>query len=425
MKQTRRDFLKHTAVTAAAMTAASRGRVMGANDRLNVGMIGVGGMGSGHLNALTTKAGDYKCNVVAVCDVYRRRVTRAKEKCGGKAYMDYRELLQQPDIDAVFIATPDHWHSKISVEALAAGKNVYCEKPMTLTVDQAFEVREAVRKYGKVFQVGPNRTADDRFWKAQQIIKAGKIGRVSWAQGGYNRNIKGEAFNTWFPIDPTAGPDKPGEDFVDWDMWLGSQWNLAPKIPWNPEHYFRFRKYWPYNGGVATDLLYHFLAPLLIAVSGSNGEFPRRVNAGGGLYIIDDGREIPDVFIMTVDYPSKYTVNLTSVLTNDTPVPTRIYGQYGTVEIANDSDGAGRGSEMTLTGNGDYVKEFQDLNGGYTRVSIVGDPRPDLRGNFFECIRSGGTPFCNVDLGTATMVAIKLGVEAYRQSKTMLWDRPA
>jgi hypothetical protein len=164
------------------------------------------------------------------------------------------------------------------------------------------------------------------------------------------------------------------------------------------------------------------LAPLLLSIAGNNGEFPRRVNAAGGLYILKDGRDIPDVFLMNVDYTSEFTVNLTSVLTNDTPVPTRIYGQYGTIEIANDADRAGQPGEMSVTGNGDFVKEFKELNGGYTRVTLPMEKRPDLKGNFFDCIRNGGSPFCNVDLGTATMVGIKLGVESYRQSRTMVWD---
>jgi predicted dehydrogenase len=422
MKQTRRDFLKSTAVSAGVLAVGSRQQVLGANDRINVGIIGVGGMGRGHLRALHERSDEYGCRVVAVCDVYQRRIDLAKEICGGDGYLDYRELLKREDIDAVWVVTPDHWHSKISIDAMAAGKDVYCEKPMTLTIAQAFEVREAVKKYGKVFQVGPNRTADDRFWQAQKLIKAGKLGKVTWAQGGYNRNIRGGAFNEWFPIDETAGPGKSGADHVDWDMWLGDEWNLAPKINWNPEHFFRFRKYWPYNGGVATDLLYHMLAPLLISISGNTGEFPRRVNANGGLYILKDGRDIPDVFLMNLDYPSDFTVNLTSVLTNDTPVPTRIYGQYGTIEIASDSDRAGQGGNMTVTGNGDFVKEFREMNGGFTQVTLSPDERPDLRANFLNCIRDGGTPFCNVDLGTATMVGIKLGVESYRQSRTMLWD---
>jgi predicted dehydrogenase len=422
MKHTRRDFFKQSAVAAGVLAARSRTRVVGANERVSVGIIGVGGMGFSHLRALVERSERYGCEVVAVSDVYQRRINRAVERCKGDGYLDYRELLQRPDIDAVFVVTPDHWHARISIDAMAAGKHVYCEKPMTLTIEQAFEVKKAVEKYGKVFQVGPNRTADDRFWKAQELILAGRIGKVTWAQGGYNRNIRGGAFNVWFPIDETAGPDKSGDDYVNWDMWLGHQWDLAQKIPWNPEHYFRFRKYWPYNGGVATDLLYHMMAPLLIAISGRDGEYPRRVNASGGLFLLKDGRDIPDVFLMNVDYLSEFTMSLTSVLTNNTRVPTRIYGQYGTIEIANDSDRAGQPGDMSVTGNGDFVKEFAERNHGYTELTMPMEERPDLRHNFFDCIRHGGTPFCNVELGTAAMVGIKLGVESYRQSKTMLWD---
>jgi predicted dehydrogenase len=422
VEQNRREFIKTTAVGMSTWSASSRNSILGANERMNIGIIGVGGQGTSHLTALTTKAESYKCRVAAVCDVYRRRVSRAKEKSGAEGFPDYRELLARKDIDAVIIAAPDHWHSKMSIEALAAGKHVYCEKPMTLTIEQAFEVRAAVRRYGRTFQVGTNRNADDRYWKSQKLIRAGKIGKVTWAQGGYNRNIKGDAFNAWFPIDETAGPGRQGDDFINWDLWLGHEWNLAPRIAWNPEHFFRFRKYWPYNGGVATDLLYHFLSPLLIAIVGNNGEYPRRVNASGGLYLLKDGREIPDVFLMNADFPSEFTVSLTSVLTNNTPVPTRIYGQYGTVEIPNDADRAGQGTEMTVSGNGDYLKEFRELNDGYSTVTITKDERPDMRMNFFDCIRTGGIPFCNVELGTATMVGIKMGVESYRQSRTMLWD---
>ena len=162
---------------------------------------------------------------------------------------------------------------------------------MTHTVEQALELRDAVRRYKKVLQVGPNGTGNDSYWEAHEAIKGGRIGKVTWAHGSFNRNARVCLFNTHQKIDPTAGPDKPGEDYIDWDMWLGHEWGLAPKIPWNPEHFFRFRKYWPYNGGVATDLLYHKLAPLLLAIAGPNGEYPWRVNASGGLYIEKDGRE--------------------------------------------------------------------------------------------------------------------------------------
>lgn len=417
MKPTRRDFIKTTAAGAgvAAITARSSRSILGANDRLKVGIIGVGGMGNSHLNRMLEDKDALNIDIAAVCDVYTRRMKKAKDACGGDGYMDYRELLDQKDIDAVFIVTPDHWHSKISIEAMEAGKHVYCEKPMTLTVEQAFEVKEAVKKYKKVFQVGPGRTGDARFWKAGEIIQAGDLGKVTWAQGGYNRNVKDGAFNSWFPIDETAGPAKSGDDYINWDMWLGSKWDLAPRIDWNPEHFFRFRKYWPYNGGVATDLLYHILAPLLISITGSNGVCPRKVNANGGLYVLKDGRDIPDVFIMNVDYNEEFTVTLTSILTNNTPVPIRIYGQYGTIDFLGQN-------EMVLTGNGDYVEEFRQKNGGYNKVSPNVTPRKDMHENFFSVIREGGQLNCNVELGTSTMVAIKMAVESYRQNKTMLWD---
>ncbi len=386
-----------------------------ANERIRFGVIGVGGMGTGHVGSLVKRGSDDNVAVVAVSDVYQRRITRAKGVCNGDGYPDYRKLLERKDVDAVLIATPDHWHAKIASDALQAGKHVYCEKPMTHTTDQAIQLRNVARAHPKlVLQVGPNATADDAFWKAHDSVKAGKIGKVTWAQSSYNRNARICLFNTHQRIDPTAGPDKTGEDYIDWDMWLGHKWGLAPKIPWNPEHFFRFRKYFPYNGGVATDLLYHRLAPLLIAIAGPNGAYPLRVNASGGLYIEKDGRDIPDTFLMTVDYPQEFSIFLVSTLTNDTQLPTRIYGKYGTMDL----------DAMTLKPNGDMWDEFKKANGGAEEAKLERGDRRDMEGNFIDTIRSGNMANlnCNVELGAATMVAIKMAVESYRQRRTMVWD---
>ena len=414
-KFSRRDFVKTTAASASAMAIAglATARVMGANDRINMGVIGVGGMGTGHVGSLVKRADKDNVRVLAVCDVYRRRITRAQGICKGDGYMDYRKLLDRNDIDAVLIATPDHWHGKISIDAMAAGKHVYVEKPMTHTVEQALELRDAVRRYKKVLQVGPNGTGNDSYWEAHEAIKGGRIGKVTWAHGSFNRNARVCLFNTHQKIDPTAGPDKPGEDYIDWDMWLGHEWGLAPKIPWNPEHFFRFRKYWPYNGGVATDLLYHKLAPLLLAIAGPNGEYPWRVNASGGLYIEKDGRDIPDTFLMTADYPSEWSIFLVSTLTNDAGIPDKVYGKYGTMEL---------GGEPKLQANGDFKPEFLTKNEGKAETKILLKPRRDMEGNFLDVLRGNAQLNCNAELGAATMVAIKLAVESYRQKKTMLWD---
>jgi predicted dehydrogenase len=385
------------------------------NDRVSFGVIGCGGMGTGHVRSLVQRSSPDNIKVLAVCDVYQRRLNRAKEIVQGDGYLDYRKLLDRKDIDAVLIATPDHWHAKISMDALDAGKHVYVEKPMTHTVEQAIQLRDAVRRSKRVLQVGPQGTGDDKYWKAREAIQAGRIGKVTLAQGSYNRNARVCLFNDHQRIDPTAGPEKTGEDYIDWDMWLGHQWGLAPKIAWTPEHFFRFRKYWPYNGGVATDLLYHKLAPLLLAMAGPNGEYPLRVNASGGLYIEKDGRDIPDVFILAADYPSEFSVLLLSTLTNDTQLPERICGKHGTLDL----DG------VTLRANGDFTEEFKAKNDGGAEAKLSPQPRRDMEGNFIDVLRGKGELHCNVELGAATMVAIKLAVESYRQKKTMLWDPKA
>ncbi|MFO0907364.1 MAG: Gfo/Idh/MocA family oxidoreductase [Isosphaeraceae bacterium] len=410
---TRREFCAAAAAGATTFSTLGTSAAVGANDRIRIGVIGVGGMGSGHLGGLVQRAEADNVRVVGVCDVYQRRLQRAKAASGAEAYSDYRKLLDRDDLDAVLIATPDHWHGKISIDALDAGKHVYVEKPMTHTVEQAIAVRDAVRKHKKVLQVGPQATGDDGYWQAGAAIRAGRLGQVTWAQGSYNRNARVCLFNDHQKIDPTAGPDKTGDDHVDWDMWLGHKWGLAPKIAWTPEHFFRFRKYWPDNGGVATDLLYHKLAPLLIALAGPDGQYPTRVNASGGLYVEKDGRDIPDTFLLTADYPGAFTILLVSTLTNDTQLGDRIYGKHGTMEL---------GGDPLLKANGDFTPEFKASNGGQAEARLSRSPRRDMVGNFLDVIRGKGTLHCNAELGAATMVAIKMGVESYRQRKTMSWD---
>ncbi len=411
----RRSFLKTSALATGAMAwrARSWAAVAGANDRVHFGVIGCGGMGTGHLGSLVKRGAADNIKVLAVSDVYQRRLTRAKGICEGDGYPDYRRLLERKDLDAVLIATPDHWHAKISMDAMDAGKHVYVEKPMTHTIEQALKLRDAVRRSGKILQVGPNGTAEDSFWQAHEAIRAGRIGKVTWVHGSYNRNARICLFNEHQKIDPTAGPGRSGEDFIDWDMWLGWKWGLAPKIAWNPEHFFRFRKYWPYNGGVATDLLYHKLAPLLIAVAGADGQYPLRVSANGGLYIEKDGRDIPDTFLMTADYPGEWSLFLVSTLTNDAGLPDRIYGKHGTMDL---------GGEPLLKVNGPFAEEFKAKNGGLEEVRLPIKQRRDLEGNFIDVLRGRDQLACNAELGCSTMVAIKMAVEAYRQHKTFSWD---
>jgi predicted dehydrogenase len=438
----RRSFLRTGAAVGAVLAwpAMSWARILGANERLQLAVIGTGGMGGAHVGDLMNRRERDRVTPIKVCDVYRRRLNAAIKRIEGNEQsgtMEYREVLDDKAVDAVVIATPDHWHTKIAIEAMEAGKDVYCEKPLSLTVEQAIACRNAVRKTGRKLQVGPQRTSEDRYWKARRVIAEGRIGKVVWSQAGYCRNSRDGQFN--WPIDPDAGPEHaPNEEgFVWWDRWLGHEWGLAEKIPWNPDHFFRFRKYWAYNGGVATDLLYHFLAPLLLAITGPNGEYPKRVTAAGGQYLEKDGRDIPDSFMMMVDYPSEHTVVLVSVMTNDGGLDTRIRGQYGTIDL---------GDHLTIREQRDWWPEFRRLNAGWVQHDVTRtengeekvtpppgegsfivhtSPRPDHMGTFLGAIRGECELSCNVELGCSTMVAIKMGVEAYRNNKVLLWDQGA
>src|SRR5262245_1209835 len=218
----RRRFIQSMAATAGAaylMPAASWARVRGSADRLVFGIIGTGGQGSHHVRDLVGRGERDNVVVKKVCDVYRRRLNKnistikGDEKSGT---MEYREVLDDKDINAVVIATPDHWHTKIAIEAMEAGKDVYCEKPLSLTVEQAIQCRNAVKRTGRTLQVGPQGTSDPSTWAAREAIGKGRIGKVVWSQSAYCRNSTEGQFN-WH-IDPDAGPqnDHGAEGYVDW-----------------------------------------------------------------------------------------------------------------------------------------------------------------------------------------------------------------
>ncbi len=395
----RRSFIAQSAAGAAALgsgalSAPATGAVLGANDRINAAVIGCGGMGTGHLRGLVKRSEDpqAKLKVIGVCDIYEPRKERAKEISGAQVFHHYQDLLDVPELDAVVIATPDHWHAPISIDALEAGKDVYCEKPMTLYWEEAKEVAQVVRRTGRVFQVGVQSTSDDVFWQANRLIREGKIGKLLWSQSGYCRNSRGGEWN--YHIDENASPDN-----LDWETWLGP----APKRPFDPERYFRFRKFWDYSGGIATDLLYHALGHMAIALG---PEFPARVSAAGGIYVQQD-REVPDTYHTMIEYPSGHTVVLISSMANRQGVPEII-----------------RGHEATLYFEGDkaIVRPEKEFEGDREEIQVSREPRPDHMTNFLECVRTRAKPHCNAEVGYKVEVAIALGVRAYREGKVMKFD---
>jgi predicted dehydrogenase len=293
---TRRGFLYSGAALAAQAPKASP------NDKINVGIIGTGARAQELMQAILKRP--QTAEIVGVVDAYRGRLERAIERTDGraKAYPNYHDLLAQKSIDAVFVATPDHWHSRIILDAIAAGKDVYSEKPMTYRASEGVEIIRAARTAGRIVQVGSQGVSTGAERKAKELIATGKLGKVTMIRASYNRNT---ASGAWiYPIPPDASPKT-----VDWEMFLGP----APRRPFSLERFFRWRCYEDYSGGIATDLFVHLCTTIHYLM---DAKMPSTVMAMGELYRWKESREVPDTINALLEYPEGFSVNLGSSFNN-------------------------------------------------------------------------------------------------------------
>lgn len=408
-----------TAVEKADPHTPKTGRLLQPDDIIGIGIIGVGGMGYAHLGELLNweKNGE-KHQVRAVSDVYRRRQKRAIERVKDtvgrniEAYTDYKKLLERDDIDCVIIATPDHWHAKNAMDAMDAGKDVYCQKPVTLTIEESLDVRDKVFATGRVFQCGAQGSSNDFYWQARKFIKNGGIGKVLWAQDNCSRNSKGGPDDrggewNWHIDEKATDNPKGGDNYIDWQQWLGS----APKRPFSKPRFFQFRKFWDYSGGIATDLMYHLLAPLTIAL---DARPPERATGSGGIFVQKDDREVPDTFMITLDYPDDYTIVLTSSMANEDAPPFAIRGHRGTI-FQHDRNA------MRVVAEPQF-KEWFKAEHGAEEVIIPAEPRAEHVHNWLECIKTRGETHLDAETAYRAMAGVKMGVDSYRQDKVIFWD---
>jgi predicted dehydrogenase len=416
---TRRDFLRYSAAAPAIMAA---GRAIGANDRIAVGVIGLGGRGSYLLDMVLHRvAGKSDVEVVALCDPYQARLNKAAAKVpGAKTYAHHQELLQHPGLNAVTIATPDHWHAPIALAALDRGLEVYCEKPMTHTLEEARVVRDRVREKNRIMQVGVQALSWERWRKIREVVQAGTLGKVVAVQGTYSRNNQQGDWN--WKIDPGAGPDGAGDLRIDWKQWLGN----APERPFDPDRFFRFRKYWDYSGGIATDLHYHIVAPFHLALE---NEHPARIAGMGGLWIYNDGREVPDTFLTAADYPGKYSLTVQSSQVNEIGPTMMIRGTHATMHLGDEWEGP-QGRSVNVARIVPETPFRRDFRTQWGKDEIVlegvgneGDQKH--MDNFFDCVRTRQKPNCDADMGYKVMTAIDLSVRSYRENKIFLFDPQA
>ena len=417
----RRNFMKAATLGGAALAAAPAwGRVLGANDRINVGLIGIGSRGSDHLDLLRQhRENKPDIEIVALCDVYQKRLNVAARKApGAKTYVHHQEVLQRSDIDVVFIVTPDHWHAPITLAAMESGKDVYVEKPMTHTVEESKVVAHRAKELKRVVQVGVQALSWKRWHKIHDIIQSGMIGQVVAVQGTYSSNSPRGKRRV---MDTAAGPEATGEEHIDWKQWLGP----APQIPFNADRFFHFRKYWDYSGGIATDLHYHIVAPFHVAVA---NDFPTRVAGMGGLWVYDDGREIPDTFLTAADYPSKYSMTIQSSQVNENGPMMMIRGTKATIHLSDEWEAppSRKYDYADIFPESPFAEEFVKKYGNdQVRVEGVGGwYEDDIKhvDNFLDCVRSRQQPNCHADLGYKVSVTIDLSVRSYRNGKMYYFD---
>jgi predicted dehydrogenase len=295
---TRRQFLQVAGATtvlgraAGEAFAGEEAKPVSPNDRIRIALVGAGGMGQGDaLTALKVPG----VELVAAADVYDGRFEECKSKFGPhlQTTRDYREVLARKDVDAVIVASPDHWHMRMTIDALEAGKDVYCEKPMMHSVEEGVRMLEAERRTKRILLVGSQCVSSIVYEKARELVASGAIGQVNLVEGWTNRNSVMGALH--WPIPKDATPDT-----VDWDRFLGS----APRRPFEPARLFRWRLYEDYGTGITGDLFVHLFSGMHL-VTGAAG--PSRVFCTGGLRFWRDGREIPDVMVAVFDYPARGT----------------------------------------------------------------------------------------------------------------------
>ncbi len=405
----RRQFLK-TAGGAALTSALFTGKIRGANDKVNVAFIGTGRMGSGNIGYAAKVPG---FQIVAVCDVYQPALERAQAEArrlgfeGVKAVKDFREILADKSIDAVSIATPDHWHAYLTVEACKAGKDVWVEKPACVYVEEGPKMVEAARKYKRVVQAGTMQRSGGFFQKAREIVKSGDLGDITFCRTFQAGSTLKDGFGNPPDSEPPAG--------LDWDLWLGP----APKRPFNAnrwgvgeDRWSTFRYFWDYAGGAMTDWGVHLLDIVQFAF---DEVMPVSVAAQGGKFYVTDNTETPDTMLVTYRYPA-FVGSYESRTANPFPM----YGNtYGT---------SFHGTKATLMVNRGGYWIFPNEK-GKEPVAETSKELSEMNvhhwNNFLECLRSRQKPISDIETCVRTTTSCLLANIALRHGMTLDWDDKA
>jgi predicted dehydrogenase len=418
-KRSRRQFLRRSSAAVAGLGLAAPlegraadGKPVAPSDRIGVGLIGCRGMGwSDMRSALETN--EVEC--VALCDVDQRELDRRQQDAivaQGKApkqYRDFRKLLDDPEVDAVIIGTPDHWHCLLFLAALEAGKHVYVEKPLANSIEEANVMEAAARKAGRIVQVGQWQRSGPHYDEALELVRSGALGNI--------RLVKVWAYQGWMKPVPVL-PDSAAPPEVDYEMWLGP----APKRPFNPNRFhFNFRWFWDYAGGLMTDWGVHEID---IALFGMGARSPKSVMASGGkLAYPDDASETPDTLQAVYEYEG-----FDMLWEHATGIDGGNYGRTeGIAFIGND------GTVVVDRGGWELVPETEEVDGRrrYRMEAVPAVRRPrdadyldNHTRNFVEAIRKNDPSLLKCPIGSGRIAAVNahMGNIAYKVGRKLHWD---
>jgi len=424
---TRRTFLKSAAAATAAstLTQLSRAAVPSSTDRVRVGLIGVGVRGFELHQSMLKSA---HATVAGVADLSEHYIDRIGPKLADPRtpiHHDYRALLDDKRIDAVVIATPDFWHTKMAIDAMEAGKDVYVEKPLAWSFDEAVQVRQKARETGRVTQVGYQRRSIPHFYEARDLVQSGALGQITHIQLWLSRNRGFGPWRTYNNYQTPGLPEKSGPEHIDWERYHA----IRPPRPFDPRRFFGWQCYREYSTGIFGILMSHPLdaANLLLGL-----DLPATCSATGGVFVYDDGRTVPDTCSALFSYPQR-KLNISFVGLNNNSFnnqEAQYSGTNGTLELGTGSMRVYAEERNALFEK--YVPqeragEFRDLRTKpvYEPRSAGGDSTLAHLDDFFANVKQRGTCHCPVEEAYQAMVAVAMAIKSYESQRTVRWDDQA
>jgi predicted dehydrogenase len=399
MNKTRRDFIKQTVIGSTAFVAYPHAKLFGANDRVRVGMIGVGGRGQELLKQILQVP---NAQLVAIADIYSRRRDEAKQMAPGiQTLDDHRRLLDRSDIDAVIVASPLHIHARHFLDTLSAGKDLYCEKTMTWSISEAEQCLAAAKSSNRVIQIGLQHESSGALADTRTWITDGLVGKVTQVESWMSRNTphgKGQ----W--VRPTPSDCTPAN--VNWGAFL----NGRPDQPFDAYKFINWRLFWEFSGGNVTENMVHQIAWIMSAL---NLPVPSAAYMSGGVFSEKDGRQVPDTIAVTLDFANDLVVTWQSTFSNSLyGLGERLLGSDGTIEhTAGANDMVSDKSEESIR----YFPERTNRRDGTTLTGTT--PNQDHMANWIDCVRNRKTPNAPVEIGYRSAIAAHMANLAYRHKE--------